>query len=110
MNAADCKPGVERLIPSNIKVVNETPARFILELPFLCPGIRAAQVTCPILFAICGRDTVAPPGPSLAYAKQAPKSTIRLYRDMGHFDIYVDHHFEVAVADYIEFLRQNLTF
>ena len=41
---------------------------------------------CPIYFAICGKDTVAPPGPSIGYAKQAPHGTVKVYKDMGHFE------------------------
>ena len=49
-------------------------------------GRSAKHVQCPIYFAICGKDTVAPPGPSIGYAKQAPHGTVKVYKDMGHFE------------------------
>ena len=49
-------------------------------------GRSAKHVQCPIYFAICGKDSVAPPGPSIGYAKQAPHGTLKVYKDMGHFE------------------------
>ncbi len=83
-------------------------ARFALHIGFYNPGWKTSSVDCPILFAICGKDSVAPPGPSLSYAKKAPKGTIKYYDHMGHFEIYLGKDFEIATRDYKEFLRSNL--
>ncbi len=57
-------------------------ARFALHIGFYNPGWKTASVHCPILFAVCGKDTVAPPGPTLSYAKKAPNATIKHYEQM----------------------------
>ena len=51
-------------------------------------GRAAKHVQCPVFFGICGADTVAPAGPTIGYAKQAPHGTIKVYEGLGHFDIY----------------------
>lgn len=43
---------------------------------------------CPVFFGICGADSVAPAGPTIGYAKEAPYGTIKVYEGLGHFDIY----------------------
>ncbi|TKY84478.1 hypothetical protein EX895_006379 [Sporisorium graminicola] len=83
-------------------------ARFALHIGFYNPGWRTSYIKSPILFGICGKDSVAPPGPTLKYAKNAPNSTVKLYEEMGHFDIYVGEAFERATADYCDFLRAKL--
>jgi pimeloyl-ACP methyl ester carboxylesterase len=108
MNTADSKSGCEALIPAGYVHPNAIPARFILQIVFLRPGAYAKSVKAPIFFAICGKDSVAPPKPTLAYAKQAPKSTIKWYDEMGHFDIYLGRAFDKAASDYVEFLQENL--
>jgi pimeloyl-ACP methyl ester carboxylesterase len=108
MNAHDCLSGCEKLIPADYNHPRVIPARFALEIPWERPGSYAKTVKAPILFAICGLDTVAPPKPTLAWAKTAPNATIKWYDGMGHFDIYVGEAFERASADYVEFLQKNL--
>lgn len=63
---------------------------------------------CPIFFAICGKDSVTPAEPTLAYAKTAPKGVIKWYEEMGHFDIYYGQGFEQAMRDYQQFLQEVL--
>ena len=45
---------------------------------------------------------------TLNYAANAPNGTIKLYKDMGHFDIYVGDAFDQATGDYCDFLRAKL--
>ncbi|MFB7028060.1 MULTISPECIES: hypothetical protein [unclassified Streptomyces] len=71
------------------------------------PGGRAANVACPILFAVCERDSVAPPGPTQKYAARAPRGEIKLY-DAGHFDVYVGEDFERNVTDQLAFLARHV--
>lgn len=97
------------LVPDNIpRPKDYVPARFALHMAFYNPSWKTSSVHCPIFFAICGKDSVAPPRPTLNYAKAAPKATVKLYEQMGHFDIYLGEHFDIATGDYTEFLRQNL--
>jgi pimeloyl-ACP methyl ester carboxylesterase len=110
MNAPDAVDGTTALIPPGYEHRKAIPARFALQIPFMRPGAYVKSIKAPIFFAICARDSVAPAGPTLAYAKQAvnPKTKIQWYEDMGHFDIYLGEPFQRATKDYIEFLQKNL--
>lgn len=86
MFAPDSVAGATALIPQGQHVPKEVAARFGLGIVRHFPGLQARNVDCPIFFAICARDTVAPPEPTQKYAARAPKGEIKLY-DAGHFDI-----------------------
>jgi hypothetical protein len=64
-------------------------------------------LACPIFFALCAEDTVAPVAASRRHARRAPRAEIRDY-PCGHFDIYVGDAFERAVADYVDFLDRHV--
>ncbi len=107
MSAPDTVAGMAALIPEGHDVPTEVAARFGLDIVRHFPGRAARDVACPILFAICERDTVAPAGPSRKYAARAPKGEIKLY-DVGHFDIYVGDAFERNVTDQLAFLHAHV--
>ena len=104
MTSPDSVAGIQNLLPPDAEIERDVAARFALQIVRHFPGRRARNVTCPIFFAICEQDAVAPPGPTRKYAAQAPRGEIKLY-DTGHFDIYVGDDFERVVADQLEFLR-----
>ena len=108
MNAHDVMDGYPALMPTGFEPLEEVPARLILSMPFLRPGSYAAKVGCPILVAICAKDSVAPAKPTLSYAQRAPKGTVKWYDDMGHFDIYIGEKHERALRDYRSFLESVL--
>jgi pimeloyl-ACP methyl ester carboxylesterase len=105
MNTADSLRGYDDLRSPEVCANNEPwiPARVLLQFPFFAPGSHAKNVTCPIYFAVCETDSVCPPLPSIEYAKKAPRGRCKVYKGIGHFDIYLGKHFEVAVEDYIRF-------
>lgn len=107
MNAPDMLSTFPLLIPKGHPFQERVPARLPLKLPLLRPGSYASRVECPILFGICGKDSVAPADTTLAYAKTAPKGVIKWY-DVGYFDIYYGQPFELAIQDYKQFLREYL--
>lgn len=108
MNSPDVLSDFPQLIPEGHPFQKQVPARLNLSLPFLSPGSYSSEVKCPILFAICGKGSVAPPGATLAFAKTAPKGVIKSYADMGHFEIYHGQAFEKAMQDYKKFLQEFL--
>ncbi|CAG8109546.1 unnamed protein product [Penicillium salamii] len=108
MNAPDVLGTFPPLIPDGYAFQDEIPARLVLRFPFLRPGMYASKVQCPIFFGVCGTDSVAPAGPTLSYAKTAPKGVVRLYDGVGHFEIYYGDAFDKAIVHYLEFLRDNL--
>lgn len=109
MTSADTTPGyLAMLKASGLETVpSHVPARIALQLVRYRPGKWAKKVKCPMLFAVCEADSVAPAGPTLRYARQAPKGEIRLY-SKGHFDIYLGEAFERNVADQLAFLQRHV--
>ncbi|MFZ1175926.1 MAG: alpha/beta fold hydrolase [Mycobacterium sp.] len=107
MNAPDAYPGYLRLVPDGVELPNEVAARIALKIMTYRPGRSTAKITCPILFCVCERDSVAPARPTLRYAAKAPRGEVRVY-PQGHFAIYVDDAFERVVADQLAFLDRHL--
>ncbi|MGO9284461.1 MAG: alpha/beta hydrolase [Mycobacterium sp.] len=107
MNAPDAYPGYLRLVPEGAELLNEVAARIALKIITYRPGRVTAKISCPILFCVCERDSVAPALPTLRYAAKAPRGEVRMYPE-GHFAIYVDDAFERVVADQLAFLDQHL--
>ncbi|KAK0519899.1 hypothetical protein OC834_007232 [Tilletia horrida] len=88
--------------------INSVAARIALWLPLYFPGWAARKARIPIFVAICGQDSVAPPGPTLAYAKRIPRGEWKVYEDLGHFTIYTGDGFERAMVDYLAFLDRHI--
>lgn len=107
MNAPDAYAGYLAIKPADLDVPNYVAARFALDIIRYYPGRRTPQISCPILFAVCDPDTVAPAPATLRHAARAPNKEIKLYPD-GHFGIYVGDAFERVVSDQIDFLKRNV--
>ncbi len=107
MTAPDAEPGYRALVPVGSDIELEVDGRIALHVPRHAPGRTAKKVQCPILFSICDKDSVAPPGPTAKYAAQAPRGEVKHY-PIGHFDIYDGEGFEMAVTDYVDFLKRHL--
>ncbi|KAE8218870.1 hypothetical protein CF319_g7332 [Tilletia indica] len=106
MNKPDVVAGVRAL--SGQLPINYVGARIALWLPLYFPGWAARKAKIPIFVAICGNDSVAPPGPTLAYAKKIPKGEWKVYENMGHFSIYKGEDFKTAMVDYLAFLDKHV--
>lgn len=107
MTAPDCLPGYRALADLAPAFRNEVAARFGLAITRYAPGRRARRIAAPVLFGICRDDTVAPAAATRRHAARAPRGEIREY-PVGHFDVYLGDAFEVAVADYVDFLRRHV--
>ncbi|SCV68700.1 BQ2448_821 [Microbotryum intermedium] len=107
MNAHDAERGYLGLVPSNFSFKDEVAARVALQIALLYPGANAKNVECPIYFAVCKDDTVAPPASTLKYASKAPRGETKLY-NFGHFSIYQGAGYEEASKDYVRFLKKYL--
>jgi pimeloyl-ACP methyl ester carboxylesterase len=109
MTAPDAEPGYLGLVdpadPGGFE--NRVAARFVLQVREDRPGLRAAEIACPILFAICEHDSVAPAAAAERAAALAPQAEAHVY-PCGHFDIYVGADLERAVADMVAFLRAHV--
>lgn len=107
MNAPDVEEGFYGLLPPGAEFDDQVDARIAAHIPVNIPGRKAKDVKVPILFGICTNDTVAPAGPTRRFAAKAPKGEVKEY-PVGHFEVYVGEPFEIAVADYVEFLTRHL--
>ena len=86
---------------------NITPGATVLEFFKYCPGKFAKNVKCPIFYAVCENDTVAPAKKTLYYVKKSKNAVINKY-PCGHFDIYLGENFQKVILDYIEFFKHNI--
>jgi pimeloyl-ACP methyl ester carboxylesterase len=107
MNTHDAWDGFIGQQPPGGNAVNGVTARSGFALPLAHPGRQARHIACPIFFGICDKDTVAPVGPTLRYAAQAPKTEITRY-PCGHFDIYRGANFDRIFQDMRRFLERHV--
>lgn len=107
MNAPDAYPAFLRLVPDGSTVPTTVAARIAMTLLGYRPGRLASKIACPILFCVCGSDSVAPAAATLRMAAKAPRGEINVY-PYGHFDIYVDDAFTRVVDDQLAFLDKHV--
>jgi dienelactone hydrolase len=107
MNSPDAEPGFRALNPPGYEWPNEAAARIALRVGGYRPTRKAADVRCPILFALADDDVITPPDVAAKAAARAPHAEVRHYPG-GHFDPYVGQLFERVVADQSEFLVRHL--
>ncbi|HEY6561975.1 MAG TPA: alpha/beta fold hydrolase [Polyangiaceae bacterium] len=93
------------ILSSGTVLINGVSANFGLDIVFWRPGKNLAQVRSPMLVCACEGDSVAPPGPTLTYARRSDRCDLMVY-PYGHFDIYVDEPFEVVIKDQLAFLAR----
>lgn len=89
----DAMDGMDRLDPGDGSWSNEITARSLLDISAHRPVRRARNARCPLLMVVAENDTMAPTGPALTAATNAPHG--ELYRSRGgHYDVYaggLDH-------------------
>ena len=89
----DAMTGMDRLDPGDGSWSNEITARSLLDISVHRPVRRARKAQCPLLMVVAEHDTMAPTGPALTAATNAPRG--ELYRSRGgHYDVYaggLDH-------------------
>jgi hypothetical protein len=64
------------LVPDSAPFRNEVAARVALDMVRHFPGKHAKRIPCPVLFAVCKPDTVAPSGATLRHARTAPRGEV----------------------------------
>ena len=107
MNSPDAEPGFRAIIPPVVEWRNEAAARVGLRVGMYRPTTVAAQVQCPILFAIA-REDVTTPADLADKAAAKPLRAEVLHYDGKHFDPYLGELFERVVADQVEFFGRHL--
>ena len=72
------------------------------------PGRRASQLSCPVLFSLCEKDTVAPARPAQRYAHKTPLAVVKSY-PFNHFEVYGGMQGETIARDQVGFLTSWLS-
>ena len=104
---AEAHSGFAKITPPDSHWRNEICARLSLSVGTYRPGLKAAQIRCPILFCIAQQDMVTPAHLIHQAAKRAAQSEVKSYL-CGHFDVYLEPFWERVVADQVEFLSRHL--
>ncbi len=111
MTSPDAVPGLARQIEASGLVADDYPtyvaARIALKIGLYSPARHAGRVSCPALVQIAAHDVVTPRRVAERAAAKMPQSTVHVY-DCGHFDPYVEPHFDRVVADQLAFLRAQV--
>lgn len=107
MTAPDVIPGYLGLVPEGFEVENTVAGRLGLQIIFERPGTKLKNTRTPTLVCACEKDTVAPYGPTVRFAKKGKAVTLKSY-PFGHFDIYKGAGFDAVIGDQVEFFAQHL--
>lgn len=111
MNGPGDREGVIKLLPPGMDWTdypNYVAARIFFSVPFYSPGKHASKITMPWLLQIAELDSTTPAKAVKKAAGKSPSSEVIEYKGPGHFDVYVEPHFERTVGDQIEFLKRHL--
>jgi len=86
---------------------NRVAARVLLRMPFYSPGRRSRYITAPTLIQAGTHDQLTPTSASRKVARRIARSEFKTY-PCGHFDPYIDPHFDSVVTDQIRFLQAHV--
>jgi hypothetical protein len=92
-------------LPSGTVLIAGVSAIFGLKIGLWRPGKNLRKLRAPMLVCVCERDSVAPPQPTIAYARAAPMCELKTY-PYGHFEIYTGEAYERVTADQLAFLQR----
>ena len=110
LTSPDAAPMAKRLAGDRYEELlpeNNVAARIALRVPFYSPGRTTNQITAPTLIQLAKHDIVTPYNIAMKAAKRIPNGEIRSY-DCGHFDPYLEPHFDTVIADQIDFLNRHV--
>ncbi len=110
LTSPDAAPMAKRLAGDRYEELlpeNNVAARIALRVPFYSPGRTTNQITAPTLIQLAKHDIVTPYNIAMKAAKRIPNGEIRTY-DCGHFDPYLEPHFDTVIADQIDFLNRHV--
>lgn len=108
LNTPECKAGYLGIVPQDSGWKNECPAAFLLTSALYRPTTYAKRVRCPALVMLAEKDSLIPPD-SVKKAAEKMKNSEVISLPIGHFDIYLGKHYEMAVQRQIDFLKKHLT-
>jgi pimeloyl-ACP methyl ester carboxylesterase len=107
LTTPDALPALETLNPAGVPWPNEIAARIALWLPRYRPVDSAVRITCPLLVVVCDHDALAPPGPAIRAARDAPRGELVSF-PCEHYAVYEGEIREQAIASELAFLERCL--
>ncbi len=110
LTSPDAAPMAKRLAGDRYEELlpeNNVAARIALRVPFYSPGRTTNRIAAPTLIQLAKHDIVTPYNIAMKAAKRIPNGEIRTY-DCGHFDPYLEPHFDTVIADQIDFLNRHV--
>lgn len=107
MTTPEAEPGYRAIDPPDSTWVNRVSARVLLAVGTYRPYAKFGRLRMPVLVQTCDADTTTPPEPAVRAAERSPNAELIRY-PIGHFEIYVEPHFDRAVSDQTDFLVRNL--
>lgn len=111
MTSPDAVPGLRKQADASGLTEGDYPyhvaARITLKIGFYSPGMHAAGVRCPALVQIAAHDAVTPRAVAEKAAARMGMATVHVY-DCGHFDPYVEPHFDTTIAHQLAFLATHV--
>lgn len=91
------------LVPEAETMVNRTPARVVVELPFYRPGHRAADIDVPVHVVIAVRDAILPVEATERVVERLRGATVHRV-PAGHFAVYQQPWRKPVVEEQVGFL------
>ena len=107
MTTPESEPGYLSIVRRAPSWRNIVAARIVIEMALFRPGRSTRGITSPTLFVAGMRDTVTPPGATIATAMRTPGARL-MALPTGHFDAYLGAAFEEAVSAEAAFLTVHL--
>ncbi len=108
MTAPGAYEASRRIFPEDKEVDESVAARVFLSVPFYSPGRLAARLSAPWLVQVAEFDQTTPVGPAAKAAEKTRGAELITY-PLGHFDMYVEPHFERTIGDQLDFLKRRLS-
>lgn len=99
--------GFRALVPEDEELVNRTPARVALDLPFFRPIRRAGELDVPVHVVVAEEDRLLPPDPTVRLIDRLAEPSVHRVSS-GHFDVHRDPWFEPVVDEQVAFLTDAL--
>ncbi|UTF52280.1 hypothetical protein [Natronosalvus rutilus] len=99
--------GFRSVLPKGEVLVNRTPARVVLDLPFYRPVEEADRIAAPVHVVVAEEERLLPLEPTERLLDRLTDPSVHRI-PARHFDVHHDPWFEPVVAEQVTFLSDTL--
>ena len=107
VDSPGARTGFEALVSEGTELVNRTPARVVLDLPFYRPGRDVEEVDVPVHVVVAEEDRLLPQGPTDRLLDRLGEPSVHRV-PATHFEVHRGPWFEPVVEAQVEFLTDVL--